>query len=318
VQEGALPPAAAVDGSNPFLYCNDIPLDNFNGELALAMASDADGIDLRGYVHEFPVVPWWDSAEKYRRLRDRYVRHHRKTRRKAEQSGFTGLPPAELGLYRRHERPSSGTIEETDPVGSAGTEAILDAAEGASPETPLVVAVGGPLCTVADAYLTDPSIRNRVVVFCRFRRAVDEWNAFLSGWSATVVVRRLRTVLCPAAGGPLVERSRVEEALPEEPLKRYMLTKVYEGTGENPLADGQKWEGDAVSILSAAHPAARTPPEYLRFDGLKSHWAIGEVLPSFRAATEETPTQVVSEHDHGVMNETWWGHMTDPTTWGRA
>ena len=58
-----LPAPLRVNRTNPFFYSNDIPLDNYNGELALAMASDAEGIDLRGYLHEFPVVPLWDDTQ---------------------------------------------------------------------------------------------------------------------------------------------------------------------------------------------------------------------------------------------------------------
>ena len=313
-----LPDPLRVNRTNPFFYSNDIPTDNFNGELALAMASDAEGIDLRGYLHEFPVVPWWDDTQKYQRTRERYVRHHQRCWRKAEQSGFSTLPPVEYGLYQRHEKPDSGAIGDTTPIGSAGTDAIVEAANSATREKPLVIAVGGPLCTVADAYLTDPSIRDKVIVFWRFRREGGEWNEFLSGWSATVVTRRLATVFCPAKGGPLVRESRVKMEFPDEPLKQYMLTKVYDGTGENPLAGGQKWEGDAISILSPAHPETRTGAEYLQFSGLKSHWAIGEVLPSFQTTNERTSTLIIPEHKHEKMNEAWWSHMKASSTWGET
>jgi len=305
-----------MDNSNPFVYINDIPPDNYNGELALGMASHEDGVDLKGYVHEFPKPPWWDD-EKYQKVKEEYVGHHRQCRRKAVESGFSDLPPAECGLYQRHDVPESGSIDDTEPIGSTGTRTIVAAAREASREKPLVVVIGGPLSTVADAYLVDPSIRDKIVVFCRFRRDIDGWNEFLSGWSATVATRRLRTVFCPASGGPLLKRSAVKRRLPDEPLKEYMLTKVYDGTSENPLSSGEKWEGDAVTTLSAAHPETRGSTEFLRFDGLKTHWALGKVLPSFLTTTEPTSTMVIPEHRHEEMNAAWWGHMAGPTTWGR-
>jgi hypothetical protein len=311
-----LPSPLAVDGTNPFVYVNDIPLDNFNGELALAMASDADGVDLRGYLHEFPRPPWWDSDRKYERAKSLYVTHHRKTRELATRSGFTTLPPAELGLYDRHEKPRSGAIADTEPVGSPGTDTIVEAARSASRENPLVVAVGGPLCTVADAYLTDPSIADRVVVFWRGKPPLnDGWNGELSGWSATVALRSLRTVLCPAEGSPRITRTRVNDALPDTPLKEYILTKVYDGTGENPLAGGEKWAGDAVSILAAAHPETRQTVENLRVGGTQSHWALGPVLPSLSSVSSASALKIIRQNDHDAMNEAWWSHVGDPSTW---
>lgn len=313
-----LPDPMAVDSSNPIIYINDIPPDNFNGELALAMGSDSDGIDLQGYIHEFPPVPWWESASKYRETRDRLRDQHWHSHRLATESGFTNLPEPRAGLYDRHEMPESGSVPDTTPIGSPGTQSIIDAARDATTENPLAVAVGGPHCTLADAYLTEPSIREKVVVFCRMDQQVERWNAFLSGWSLTVVMRKLKTVLCPGQGAALIERPRVEESLPDEPLKEYMLNKVYTGTGENPLADGEKWAADAVSTLSPAHPDTRQQPRNLRFDGLKSHWALGRVLPSFSSTKTETSTLIIDQHNHPDMTDAWWSHMADQSTWGRA
>ena len=311
-----LPSPLEVNDSNPFIYLNDIPPDNYNGELALAMASDDAGINLKGYLHEFPNVPWWDSTKKQTQARKRYIKHHKISRQKAEKSGFSNLPPAEMGLHSRHEKPDSERIDDTDPIGSAATERIVSAASDASPKNPLVITAGGPMCTVADAYLTDPSIANKVVIFCRIRPEVDGWNEFLSGWSLTVVVRRFQTVFCPASGAPLIKRTQVKNTLPDEPLREYMLEKVYEGTGKNPLADGKKWAADAVSLLSAAHPESRKPSKSLEFKGLKEHWKLGTVLPSFTETEAKTTTRVIPEHRHGRMNSIWWNHMSAPSTWG--
>jgi hypothetical protein len=312
----ALPAVDTVDSSNPFVYVNDIPLDNFNGELALAMGSDADGVELAGYLHEFPVVPWWDGAEKFERAKELYAEHHERTRSKAVQSGFTDLPPAEFGLYDRHEKPDTGRVEDTEPIGSTGTDTIVEAAQNASRDNPLVVAAGGPLCTLADAYLTDPSIAERVVLFWRSGLDADGWNAALSGWSMTVVLRRMTTVICPANGGPRITRERVENELPDGPLTRYMLNKVYDGTNENPFGDdGVKWGADAIATLSPAHPETRGESRDLRLAGLKEHWKLGRVLQNLEPAAEPTNVRIIESHDHPKMNDAWWGHVADPTTW---
>jgi hypothetical protein len=131
-------------------------------------------------------------------------------------------------------------------------------------------------------------------------------------------MRKLATVMFPGQGASLIERSKAEESLPDESLKKYMLNKTYSGTGENPLADGEKWEADAVSTLSPAHPKTRQEPRNLQFDALTSHWALEKELPTFSPSETETSTRIIDQHDHPKMTSAWWSHMADPSTWGRA
>lgn len=310
------PDPLAVDRSNPWIYVNDIPTDNFNGELALAMGSDDNGgVDLRGFIMEFPKPAWWDE-EKFQRVKSGYVSHHETTYQKAVDSGFTGLPPVEFGPFRRHEKPSSGNIEDTEPIGSAGTRRILEEAREATVENPLVVSCGGPLATVADAYLRDPSIAHKVVVY--WRETPDEenqgWNSLLSGWSATIVAREMQLVLAPGAGGPVIERSELRNKLPDEPLRDYMLNKVYDGTGKNPLGDdGKKGEADAVSSMSPMYPQSRGEVQHVAVDGFEEHWKIKEEIPDLVTTSEET--NIVLIEQHSGLDSPWWGHMADPTTW---
>ena len=72
------------------------------------------------------------------------------------RSGLRNVPQVTIGADKlsgaageRHDRGDK-------PVSSAGTDLIVREARKASPKKPLVVIVGGPLCTVASAYLTDP------------------------------------------------------------------------------------------------------------------------------------------------------------------
>lgn len=312
--ETALPSLDAVDTTREYVYVNDIPPDNFNGELALAMASQDDGIDLRGFLNEFPPVPWWDSEQRYETAKSYYRKHHRLTHDRAVESGFSDLPPAQYGLFERHRKPESGEIADTEPIGSEGTNVIVEAAKDASPQNPLVVAVGGPVCTVADAYLQEPSIADSVVVFWRTLPPWGElWNMALSGWSATVVVKNLRTVICFDDGSARITREQVQERLPDEPLKQYILNKKYDGTGENPLSSGERYEGDANTILSPCHPDTRAEVENLRFEELKSHWILGQVMPELTQTTERTNITAVRKHEN--MTERWWSHMGNESAW---
>jgi len=306
-----------IDRSNPWIYINDIPTDNFNGELAVAMGSDdREGVNLQGFVMEFPRPAWWGDDQKFREARDEYKSHHQKTHQKAVASGFTDLPPPEFGPFRRHEKPPSGKVEDTQPIGSAGTRRIVAAAKEASPEDPLVVSAGGPLVTIADAFLRDPSIAHKIVVYWRGRPATEDpgWNEKLSGWSETIVARNLTLVLTLGNGGPGIRRERVEREFPDEPLKTYMLTKVYDGTEKNPFGDdGFKGDADSVASLSPFYPEQRGEVEYLEIDGFVDHWKVEEEIPKLVPTSKQTRIRLIPEHDN--LTEAWWSHMGDPTTW---
>ena len=106
------------------------------------------------------------------------------------RSGLRNVPEVTIGADRLLERPGSSRIEETSPVRSAGTDLIVLEARRASPEKPLVVIVGGPLCTVASAYLTDPTIASRMVVMMT---DIDGYNGS-DPWANFIVATRCKLV----------------------------------------------------------------------------------------------------------------------------
>jgi hypothetical protein len=311
----ALPDPLGVDAASPMVYTNDQSPDNYNGELALAMASDGT-VDLRGFVNEYPPEPWFGQGHsEYRSRKSSYVSNHREVRQRAAESGFTDLPPAELGLYRRHERPASGAVDDTEPVGSAGTDRIVEAARAASPDRPLVVACGGSVCTVADAYLTDPSIADSLVVFLRIGSDLSApgYNVNNSGWSYRVVLERLSTVLMPSNRPPHVTRERVQ-SLPDEPLREYMLTKQHYKY-DNPVGDGETWDGDSIATLSPAHPETRASSRHLAITGSQPNpWdGIAADIPTVSRAGDGH-IAVVSENTG--MTDAFWDHVADDGAWG--
>ena len=307
----ALPDPLDVDASNPVVYLNDQSPDNYNGELALSMASDGT-VDLRGFLNEFPAEPWVSESD-FERRRSVYVSDHRAVRRRAVESGFTDLPPAELGLYERHDRPSSGAVDDTEPIGSPGTDRILEAARAASPDEPLVVACGGSVCTVADAYLRDPSIADSLVVFLRVGKTVPEagYNVNNSGWSFHVVAERLPTVLVLADSSPYVTRGRVQ-SLPDEPLREYMLTKEHPEYG-NPVGGGETWDGDALATLSPVHPDTRDGTRRVSVDGTRPNpWDGLGTLPTFSADPDGNVAVVTGSSG---TTEAFWAHLESQDAW---
>lgn len=308
----SLPDPLSVDASNPFVYVND-QNDNYNAEVALAMASRGY-VELRGFLLSYAGEPWLSSAQ-FERRREAYVIHHETVHERARQSGFDNLPPAELGVVgERHRRPASGDVGETRVIGSTGTDRLVEEARRASRERPLVVAVGSDVCTVADAYLADPGLAERVVVFLRWTGDPRDpgYNVFQSGWSARVVLENLACVLV-GTGAPLL-RARQVRALPDEPLRQFMLEKEHADYG-SPLRDGRKWDGDSGAILTAAHPDTRVESRRGRLDGtLDPPFDAPFQVPSvtYGAGAQELHDIVETRG----LTEAFWSHLTHPETWG--
>ncbi len=104
--------------------------------------------------------------------------------------GLRNVPDYVIGADRLLARPSSGRIEDTAPVDSPGARLIVEEALKASPQKPLVVFVGGPINTVASAYLMNPSICDRMVVMMI---DITGYNG-KDPWANYVVANRCRLV----------------------------------------------------------------------------------------------------------------------------
>jgi hypothetical protein len=302
---------STVDNTNPFVYVND-QNDNYNAELALAMASRGF-FDLQGFLFSYSGEPWL-SRQQFQARREEYRTHHMMVRERAVQSEFENLPPAEVGVVGdRHQRPSSGAVEDTSVVGSTGTDRIVNAARAASPDRPLVVAVGSDLCTVADAYLTDPSIAGRTVVFVNWTGSPSDpgYNIMQSGWSASIVLQRLSTVLV-GDGAPLLRAEQVR-ALPDKPLRRFMLRKEH-GQYGSPLEGGQTWDGDSRATLAPAHPETRVSTRSAQLNGLvDTPYKASFQVPNIIFGEGEDEIQCVAE-TRG-FTEAFWSHFEDSETW---
>jgi hypothetical protein len=79
-------------------------------------------------------------------------------------SGLRNIPEPVAGTRGHLVKPASGKVEDTQPLDSPGRRQIVREAKAATAEKPLVVCVGGPLTAVADPYLLDNSIADRLVV----------------------------------------------------------------------------------------------------------------------------------------------------------
>jgi len=157
------------------------------------------------------------------------------------------LPMVFHGARRPLEVPASGRWEDTEPVRSEASEAILAAARGASPDNPVWVLPVGPCTNVASAILQAREegldIKNRIKV-CWLGGSPEQvhvrsFNGENDPWSVYVVAQssvEFWIILEWPTGASLRIDKRVESHLyPDNPLGRYLKAIVPEGP--KPLFD---------------------------------------------------------------------------------
>jgi hypothetical protein len=233
------------DSSNHVWYDNDFTNDYVDWYV-MAVASAGD-LRLRGITTSSSEVQWFDQLVDGR---TRIVAD-------AQASGYQNIPEPLPGASGSLLRPFSGLIEDTRPELSAGTLALVAAAHRAYDETgkPLVVCVGGPLTTVASAYLSDASIADKIIV-----AFVDNYEGYFGGynggsdpWAAYIVAERLRLVYFPAYPDsqvdpiPRLSKTLIQDHLPASPARDHMLSLVLDVVnGSDGDADGM----GAVSVIA--------------------------------------------------------------------
>ena len=149
----------------------------------------------------------------------------------------SGLPPHRAtaifrGANERLRVPASGTWEDTQPIVTAASEAILAAARGASPTNPLWVVPVGPGTNVACAILQARAEglklkgRLRVMWLGGSNGAITgEFNGNNDPWSMVVVAHSgLETWIVPAPVGGRIRMDVRKEAdlYADNPLGRYL------------------------------------------------------------------------------------------------
>ncbi|MEP7051669.1 MAG: hypothetical protein ABJB12_15005 [Pseudomonadota bacterium] len=238
---GVLP----FDERSPVILLNDGAYDNWDGEYALLLANGG-GSKLAAIIVSTGGV-WSDINAN--------VAGFRGLVNAARQSGLQDLPDPTTSVNSRLAMPPSGKVEDTQPNRSEGARLIVSLSEQlALPYRPVVIATGGSLTDVADAYLIDPSVVDRVVVVSSLGalNAAGAMMAMPNGeidpWADLIVASRFRYVQVSAFYDQLadVPDSRVSE-LPANALGAWMRAKQPK-ISQNPVAS------DQVSLLAASLP----------------------------------------------------------------
>jgi hypothetical protein len=273
-----------VAADNPVIYDNDFWTDIPDAAYALARASLGE-LELRGLVITRCTFGWErgyvhtleQSEAECRRLLDA-----------ARRSGLRGIPDPVIGAREALRRPASGRVEDTAFEPSEGSRLIVAEARRARPDKPLLVFVGGSCTTVATAYLSDPSIADRVIVF-----QVDGGGYNGSdGWAWQIAQTRLRFANW-ARGYFWPDLAKWDPAafdrLPDNPLGR--LLKDYAQGG---LAQANQW-GDGAWLFWLADPKCLTRAEKWDDSAITIPRDAGDVR---------------------AMSEAFFRTMTDPRVYG--
>jgi hypothetical protein len=173
-----------VDARNPVIIYNDSASDNWIGEYAVLLAQSS-GPPLAGIIVTGSSY-WPDAAANTRGWNDLLTA--------AKSSGFANLPPVTTSLGKPLVRPADGQILSTAKNDSAGAELIVERSRQLSlPWRPVVVLAGTQLTDLADAYLIDPSVVDRVVVVAALgtysapKGAMNPPNGELDPWADWIV-----------------------------------------------------------------------------------------------------------------------------------
>jgi hypothetical protein len=175
-----------VDDRNPVVICNDGPSDNWQGEYAALLASTG-GIRLRGIIVNSS--RFWPSL-------DDNLAGWTNMVGVARQAGLGGIPDPMRSESPALVAPHDGLVDSTLPNGSPGARLIVaESKRVALPFRPLVVVTGGALTDVADAYLLDRTLTERVVVVAWLGSTSPEGaemgvpNGDLDPWADTIVAQ---------------------------------------------------------------------------------------------------------------------------------
>lgn len=234
-----------VDARNPVILDNDNWSDNWVGEYAVLLANHG-GPRVAGIVVNRST--YWPMITANESGWTRLVAA-------ARASGLQNIPDITVSTGTPLVRPANGQILSTVPNDSAGARFIRDRSrELATPWRPLVVVAGAALTNVADAYLLDNTVADRVVVVASLgslsepNGLMDQPNGELDPWADWIVSQRFRYIQVSAFYGQTNDVSAAQVPdLPQGALGAWMGDKL-------PSLLAPPTASDQVAILAVAIP----------------------------------------------------------------
>ena len=294
-----------VDERNPVIIDNDGWSDNWLGEYAVLLANNG-GPPLVGIIASDTV--YWPDGNANATGWGKLVAA-------ARASGLKNVPDVTLSSSEPLDRPADGRIESTMPDRSAGARLIVDLSRQLSqPSRPLVVLGCAPLTNLANAYLLDPGVVDRVVVVAALGEyaaptaTMNGPNGDLDPWADWIVAQRYRYVQVSAYYDQLGDVMPDDlSRLPDNPLGAWMRNKQ-PGLFAIPNAS------DQIALLSVALPTFAlavqrvSPDTSVAFDSTQG--------PPLRPDAAGN-AWVVTQSDAPLAASRLWEMLLDPRTYRR-
>lgn len=297
-------PELLLEGGGVVLYDNDEVVDVYTDDYMMALAASGD-IRLVGLITSTSSAPYnhWVTQTDYQRM----VLDRAKSVDFARKKGWQHIPTPVLGTRANLVRPSSDRIEDTRPIESEGSWLVVQEARKATPEQPLLLVMGGPLTLVADAYLMDRSIADRVVVMWLGggRNDMGGYNGWADPWAAYIVITHLRLMQFPeGAARPFIPKSRLRTELGYSPLAEWMIKKQLPGSILDLPGEHDEDGPPAIALLRKDYIQE---VRHVSF----SHWerigddADAREVPVFKQ-NHSGKAVVVMKASATVATEEWW------------
>jgi hypothetical protein len=294
-----------VDERNPVVICNDGPAGNWFGEYAILLAQ-AGGHPLAGIIVNGST--YWPDINSNMAGWNNMVQA-------ARVSGVPKIPDPLASANQPLWRPANGNIDSTVPNGSAGAKFIVQTSNQlALSYRPLVVATGGALTDVADAYLMDPTVADRIVVVSTLGTdpanptILNGPNGALDPWANTIVVQRLHYIQAGAFSNQtaLVPASRLAD-LPNNAFGTWIAST-------QPQIVSALGGDEQVSVIAAMLPGFVLTVEQMSPNGTMT--TVTGAVPTLVADPNGHVTLVTSV-DTSLASYRFWQLLLSPSTYGK-
>jgi hypothetical protein len=233
----------------------------------------------------------------------------------ARSSGLAGIPDVTASVGDPLIRPGDGQIESTVANRSTGAQLIIDVSrQSGSAALPVVIAAATELTDVADAYLMDPTVADRVVVVASLGSYVapdglmGSVNGDMDPWADWIVTERFRYIQVNAWYDQMADVTTDDLAnLPANPLGDRFRNKL-------PNLIAPPAAADQVAVLAAGLPMFTL--------------AVQRVSPDTSAAFDSTQGPrlipdaagngwIVTQVSESLPRSRLWQMLLDPSTFGQ-
>ena len=291
--KGILP----VDHRNPLVLLNDGAFDNWSGEYAVLLANSG-GSPLAGIIVNAN-ADWPDIETNVGGYRDLVEA--------ARASGLGDLPDPIASIEQPLVMPPTGVIGDTHPNRSEGALALIDLSTRLGlPYRPLVIATGGALTDIADAYLMDPTISERVVVVSSLGSVTSDGggmgvpNGDRDPWADFIVASRLPYVQVSAWYDQLTDVPAAKlPDLPTNALGAWIQAKQPNLWHWSPASD-------QVSVLATGLPAFATSVQNL---SAATSLDMGATVGPNLATAGQGPNWLVTACDGNAATNQFWAAL---------